>query len=75
MNDAGKMRVHRDVLGKVLYIDWSEEGEVDKTRRRDFEYFNDGTVSRLTDKINDKIVSETRFGEKDIAEDFINYIF
>ena len=74
-NDAGKMRVHRDVLGKVLYIDWSEEGEVDNTRRRDFEYFTDGTVSRLTDKINDEIVSETWFGENDIAENFINYIF
>ena len=75
MNDAGKMRVHRDVLGKVLYIDWSEEGEADNTRRRDYEYFNDGTVSKLTDKINDEIVSETWFGENDIAENFINYIF
>ena len=74
-NDAGKMRVHRDVLGKVLYIDWSEEGEADNTRHRDYEYFNDGTVSKLTDKINDKIVSETWFGENDIAENFINYIF
>ena len=49
MDDAGKMQVHRDVLGKVLYIDWNEEGEADNARRRDFEYFNDGTVSRLTD--------------------------
>ncbi len=75
MDDAGKMQVHRDVLGKVLYIDWSEGGEADNTRRRDFEYFNDGTVSKLTDIIDDEIVSETWFGENDIAENFINYIF
>ena len=74
-NDAGKMQIHRDVLGKVHYIDWSEEGEADNTRRRDYEYFNDGTVSKLTDKINDEIFSETWFGENDIAENFINYIF
>jgi len=75
MDDAGKMQVHRDVLGKVLYIDWSQEGEVDNSRHRDFEYFNDGTVSRLTDTIEDKVVFETLFGENDIAENFINYIF
>ena len=27
MDDAGKMHVQRDVIGKVLYIDWNEEGE------------------------------------------------
>ena len=75
MDDAGKMQVHRDVLGKVLYIDWSEEGEVDNSRRRDFEYFNDGTVSRLMDTIENEVVFETLFGENDMAENFINYIF
>ena len=75
MDDAGKMQVHRDVLGKVLYIDWSEEGEVDNSRRRDFEYFSDGTVSRLTDTIENEVVFETLFGENDMAENFISYIF
>ena len=75
MDDAGKMQVHRDVLGKVLYIDWNAEGENENTRRRDFEYFNDGTVSKLADKIDGEIVFETWFGENDIAENFINYIF
>ncbi len=75
MNDAGKMQVHRDVLGKVLYIDWNEEGEDDNTRRRNYEYFNDGTISKLTDLIDDEILFETRFGENEIAENFINYIF
>ena len=75
MDDAGKMQVHRDVLGKVLYIDWNAEGENENTRRRDFEYFNDGTVSKLTDKIDGEIIFETWFGENDIAENFINYIF
>ena len=75
IDDSGKMRVHRDVLGKVLYINWNEDGENENTRRRDFEYFNDGTVSKLTDKIDDEIVFETWYGENDIAENFINYIF
>ena len=75
MDDAGKMQVHRDVLGKVLYIDWSEQGEVDNSRRRDFEYFSDGTVSRLTDTIENEVVFETLFGENDMAENFISYIF
>ena len=75
MDDAGKMQVHRDVLGKVLYIDWNEEDEDENKRRRNFEYFNDGTLSKLTDIIDDSIVFETWFGENDIAENFINYIF
>ena len=82
MNDAGKMQVHRDVLGKVLYIDWNEEGEDDKTRRRDFEYFNDGTISKLTDIVDDAIVFETWFDEnecdisgKHTKSDFLKFIF
>ena len=75
MDDAGKMHVQRDILGKVLYIDWNEEGEEENIRRRDYEYFNDGTLSKLTDTIDNEIVFETWFGENDIAEDFINYIF
>ena len=75
MDDSGKMQVYRDVLGKVLYINWNEEGENEYIRRRDFEYFNDGTLSKLTDSIDGKKVFETWFGKKDIAESFINYIF
>ena len=75
MDDAGKMKVHRDILGKVLYISWNEEGEKENFRRRDFKYYNNGTVSKLTDKIDDKIVFETWFGKNNIAENFIKYIF
>ena len=75
MDDEGKMRVERDALGKVLFIDWNEEGEEENYRRRNFEYHNDGTLSTLTDLINDEKVFETWFGENDIAEDFLNYIF
>ena len=75
MDDAGKMHVQRDVLGKVLYIDWNEAGEDSNIRRRDYEYSNDGTLSKLTDTIDNEIVFETWFGENDIAENFINYIF
>jgi hypothetical protein len=75
MDDAGKMQVHRDVLSKVLYISWNEEGEKENIRRRNFKYYNDGTVSKLTDKIDDEIIFETWFGKNDIAENFIKYIF
>ena len=75
MDEAGKMKVHRDVLGKVQYIDWSLEGEKDNIRKRKFDYFNDGTVSKLTDIVENEIVFETIFGENDMGEDFINYIF
>ena len=75
MDDAGKMQVHRDVLGKVLYINWNEEGESEYIRRRDYEYFNDGTLSKLTDIIDGNNVFETWFGKNDIADNFINYIF
>ena len=74
-DDAGKMEVHRNILGKVLYINWNEEGESENTRHRNFEYYSDGTVSKITDKIDEEIVSEIRFGNNDIADNFINYIF
>ena len=75
INDAGKMTVNRDVLGKVQSINWNEKDEKDNYRHRKYEYFNDGTLSKLTDTINEEIVYETLFGENNIAEDFINYIF
>ena len=49
MDDAGKMNVKRDMLGKVLYINWQVVGERDKIRRREFEYFDDGLLSKLID--------------------------
>ena len=75
MDDAGKMHVKRDVLGKVQYIDWSIENEPDNYRRREFEYETDGLLSRLTDTINEEVVFETLFGENNTAEEFINYLF
>lgn len=75
MDEAGKMQVNRDVLGKVQFIDWSLEGEKDNMRRRSFEYFKDGTLSKLTDIVENKIVFETLYGENDMGENFINYIF
>ena len=75
MDDAGKMKVQRDVLGKVLYIDWQVKGESDTTRRREFEYFHDGLLSKLTDKVNNKMVYETQFGENEMAEKFLEYLF
>jgi len=75
MDDAGKMHVQRDVLGKVQYIDWSIENEPDNYRRRQFQYDADGLLTRLTDTINEDVVFETVFGENETAEDFINYLF
>ena len=75
MNDAGKMKVQRDVLGKVLYIDWKVEDEIDKTRRREFEYFDDGLLSKLIDKIDDDVVFETHFGGNELGTAFFEYIF
>ena len=62
MDEAGKMQVNRDVLGKVQFIDWSLEGEKDNMRRRSFEYFKDGTLSKLTDIVENEIVFETLYG-------------
>ena len=75
MDDAGKMKVHRDKLGKVLFIDWEIKGESNKIRRREFEYFDDGLLSKLTDKINDDITFETIFGENELGSIFFEYIF
>ena len=75
MDDAGNMHVNRNILGKVLYIDWNVEGEKENSRRREFKYYNDGLLSKLIDKINNEIVFETWFGENDLAENFLNYIF
>ena len=75
MDDAGQMQVHRDVLGKVRYIDWNEDDEKQNTRRRSFEYYNDGTLSKLTDTIDNNLIYETLFGENKVAENFLNYVF
>jgi len=75
MDDAGKMHVQRDVLGKVLYINWSLEGETDTTRRREFEYYEDGLLSKISDKINDEVVFEILYDENNMAENFLDYIF
>ena len=75
MDDAGKMKVQRDVLGKVLYIDWQGEGERGMNRRREFEYFDDGLLLKLTDKINDEVMFETLFGENELGILFFEYIF
>ena len=75
MDDAKKIHVQRDVLGKVLSIDWIIEGETDTTRRREFEYFNDGLLSILTDKINGEVTLETIFGGNEFGLIFFEYIF
>mgnify|MGYP004203767175 CR=1 FL=1 len=75
MDNAGKMKVQRDILGKVLYIDWQAEDESDLTRRREFEYHDDGLLSKLTDTINDQVIFETLFGEIELGEKFFEYIF
>ena len=75
INDEGKMRVQRDVLGKVLSIDWKLNNDSGKTRHRDFIYDKDGLLYRLTDEIDDEIVFETLFGKNKISNDFFNYTF
>ena len=75
MDDARKMKVYRDILGKVIYIDWQLEDENNKIQRRYFEYFDDGLLSKLTDKINNEIVSETLFGVTELGMFFFEYIF
>jgi len=75
MDDAGKMNVQRDMLGKVLYINWQVAGERDKIRRREFEYFDDGLLSKLIDKINDEVIYETLYGENELGSKFFEYIF
>ena len=74
-DDAGKMKVHRDILGKVLYIDWKVEGKNDKIRRREFEYLEDGLLSKLIDKIDDEVVFETLYGRNELGSIFFEYIF
>ena len=75
LDDAGKMEVKRDLLDRVLYIDWQVEGEIETHRRREFEYFDDGTLSKLTDKINDELIFETIYGENEFGTKFFEYIF
>jgi len=74
-DDAGKMKVQRDILGKVLYIDWKVEGKNDKIRRREFEYLDDGLLSKLIDKIDDEVVFETLYGRNELGSIFFEYIF
>ena len=75
LDDASKIKVQRDILGKVLYIDWKLVGENDMNRRREFEYHNDGLLSKIIDKYNDELVSETIFGGNDFGDTFFEYIF
>jgi len=75
LNDAGNMEVHHDKLGRVININWQLEGDNNKIRRREFEYFEDGLLSKLTDKINDEVKFETLFGENDLGEIFFEYLF
>lgn len=81
LNDAGQMRAERDPLGKVRFIDFEVEGQ---KRRRDFEYNDDGLLSKLTDSIcnnncsdrsSNQIISKFLFGENQKGEDFFDYLF
>ena len=75
MDDAGKMTVQRDMLGNVLFINWQVVGERDMIRRREFEYFDDGLLSKLIDKINDEVIYETLYGENELGSNFFEYLF
>lgn len=75
MDDEGKMKVQRDVLGKVLSIDWKINDNSGRNRHRDFTYDKDGLLYSLTDKIDNKIVFETLFGKNKVGNDFFEYTF
>jgi len=79
INDAGNMRVERNPLGKVRFIDFEVEGQ---KRRRNFEYNDDGLLSKLTDGICNggcsdsvTVISKILFGENQKGEDFFDYLF
>jgi len=74
-NNEGKMRVNRDKLGKVLNIEWISENNNKVIREREFKYFSNGLLAKLTDIIDEKIVFETIFGEHNITEDYLEYTF
>ena len=74
-DDEGTLKVNRDVLGKVRYIDWQSKEDGKIKGRREYEYFNNGLLAKLTDRIESKVVFETIYGNNNIAEHFFDYLF
>ena len=74
-NNSNKITVKRDTLGKVLSIYWRIESDSIQIWQRNFEYNDDGLLSILIDKIDNKLIIERLYGANAIGEIFLDYKF
>ena len=72
-NNSNKITVKRDTLGKVLSIYWKIESDSIQIWQRNFEYTDDGLLSLLIDKIDNKIRQE-HFKKISFLELFRKYL-
>ena len=67
-NNSNKITVKRDTLGKVLSIYWRIESDSIQIWQRNFEYNDDGLLSILIDKIDNKLIIERFYGANAIGK-------
>ena len=68
------MKVFRDEDDKVLSLNWFTNSD-SLIRSRDFEYFDNGLLASIRERVGGLIEKETLYGQNNYSRKFYNFIF
>jgi len=68
------MKVFRNSENKVISMNWFTNSD-SLIRSRDFDYFNNGLLAAIRERVSGKIVQETLYGQNEYARKFYKFIF
>ncbi len=68
------MKVFRNSDNKVLSMNWFTNSD-SLIRSRDFEYFNNGLLASVRERVEGRVVQETLYGQNEHSRKFYGFIF
>ena len=68
------MKVFRDSNNKVLSMNWFTNSD-SLIRSRDFEYFENGLLAAIRERVGGTIIQETLYGQNEYSRNFYKFIF
>ncbi|MBC8310920.1 MAG: hypothetical protein H8E72_01315 [Candidatus Marinimicrobia bacterium] len=68
------MKVFRDTDNKVLSMNWFTHND-SLIRSRDFEYFDNGLLAAIRERVSGLIIQETLYGQNEFSRKFYEFIF
>ncbi len=68
------MKVFRDFDNKVLSMNWFTNSD-SLIRSRDFEYFENGLLAAIRERVGGVIIQETLYGQNEYSRKFYEFIF